>query len=687
MKARPLTVLLILAYRVCTPMPFARAGDADSHEDGSWVLSPMPGQDLEALFEPGPDLPLELKLISVRAGPKTIVVEYGYATGETVSVIIGHNTRVQVVGAKNQGDHAVISELISDRAGKSGLKWTRLGTRKKSPLEPPGNAFNYNLAAGVALILFLVAGLAAIRLWSRRIRGSGDEKDILETRIGHGPKNDRARMLSMHLDPWNLAAAIFILCALLLRFYLASTEPISRDETFLLEPHFWNNWFLGGKTGENPLLFRFLVHLWRKGKEPLWWMRLWPCLFGGAGLWILFTALRKRTRPLTALAAVIVISLGALHLRFSTRERAYTLWFFFSLLAHVSYCKAVKGKTRAWLSFTLWSYLAVLSHFLALAQLLGYMVHSATMGRKKLNNLVVAVLPAVAAWSLLVAPIFIIQRSGSEMLRPSFHRFLLCMGSLLTPSLGGAAIVLLLLPLIGKAAPYERFKEVMRSGDGAVPWILLFSLAGVMLLSIFRQVGARHLFPVLPLAAMFGLSAMQSGTWSMMQKVLLGAVSLSILAGGAQLLLGKRSGAIGPAIRHCPTVLVSPPSYLWKVVYGIEGGRKLWSPSCKGIPYPPSFRDDKKKIYVSGIPLGESTSFMDAVLDKAGDFCVLDFALNLGSGAVGTWLEKRCTVTSNTQGFSHNGFTSYRCKGPRLNNRDLGCNPFETHHETEMQRN
>ncbi len=176
-------------------------------------------------------------------------------------------------------------------------------------------------------------------------------------------ENQRSRR---HAD---LAAGFITLLGLLARLWTASGTFLNPDEA--LHFRLANQVSVGlayraGLTASHPPLLTFLLHFWRVLGTSELWLRLPSVVAGAAFCWMFYKWLAKAAGDLAGLIGVLFVALlpPVVQIGAEVRQYALLLAFLASALYFLDEAFA-KNSTRDMAAFSLFLYLAMLSHYSA----------------------------------------------------------------------------------------------------------------------------------------------------------------------------------------------------------------------------------------------------------------------------------------------------------------------------------
>ena len=378
-------------------------------------------------------------------------------------------------------------------------------------------------------------------------------------------------------NPALLILAIFtVICG-----WQAWATALTGDEASNLEPHFWRRWYLAWESRSSPPLFRAIIH-------PLvpiphrFTMRL-PSLAAGVGvLGTLYFMLRRRSSPHVAQWLLGGVAGSALLVGYSIEQKSYTLWLLLLLACHRCVSSALRGRRGMWVWFSLFSALAVLTHYLSVAWLFGYVLWAWWESKEDLKDIVLALLPGALAVAPMAVPILTLdepvsQGPGARMLVSWLRTS--APAALIPGGIVAAALLFLLRPV-------EHVRGT-HLADAALPWIIGTGVAGAVAAATGGAIEARFLMPVLPMAALAAAGRMPKPMrdWNRNDRAILAIVALlSVATGLARIGPVAVAAAANPVVSALESVrrqpkpplrLVHPPWTLHVALFEATGRRDL----------------------------------------------------------------------------------------------------------------
>lgn len=321
---------------------------------------------------------------------------------------------------------------------------------------------------------------------------------------------------------------VILLAVAVLSLWQASLISLTGDEANNIEPHFWSRWYLAPESRSSPPLFRAMIHLPTPVQHRLM-MRL-PAVAAGVGaLVVLYHMLRRRSSPAVAQWLLGAVASSSLLLGYSVEQKSYTLWLLLLLACHRCLSSALRGREQMWGWFSLFAALAMLTHYLSIAWLAGYLLWSAWRSREDLPNLALALLPGAMAVAPMVVPILSQNESVSEGpgIGAAADWISLSLPAALVPGgVIGAAALFMLRPVDHEQGTHQ--------ADAALPWITGAGLAGTIIAASGGSIESRFLMPMLPMAVLAAAGRMPKPMrdWGRGDRVILATVALLSLGTG-----------------------------------------------------------------------------------------------------------------------------------------------------------
>ena len=214
-------------------------------------------------------------------------------------------------------------------------------------------------------------------------------------------------------EPEENSTLVILLCVALLSLWQASLIALSADEASNIEPHFWSRWYVAWESRSSPPLFRALIHLPVLGQHRLL-MRL-PALAAALGaLVLLYHMLRRRSSPAVAQWLLAAVAGSSLLLGYAVEQKSCTLWLLLLLACHRCLSSALRGREQMWVWFSLFAALAMLTQYLSVAWLAGYLIWAWWQSREDVPNIALALLPGALAVAPMIVPILSLVEPVSE---------------------------------------------------------------------------------------------------------------------------------------------------------------------------------------------------------------------------------------------------------------------------------
>lgn len=353
------------------------------------------------------------------------------------------------------------------------------------------------------------------------------------------------------------------------------------DESSNIEPQFWSNWYMAWESRSSPPLFRTVIHILAPIKHRFV-MRL-PALAAGVGaLALLYQMLRRRASTHVAQWLLVAVAGSALILGYSIEQKSYTLWLLLLLGCHRAAASALRGRRTMWAQFSLLAALAMLTHYLSIAWLFGYVLWAWWESREDLKDVVLALLPGALAVAPMALPILTLDEPVSE--GPGAHALSSWLqasapAALIPGGIVGAAALFLLRPI-------EHVRGT-HMADAALPFLLATGIVGAVLAATGGAIHARFLMPVLPISALAAAGRMPRPMrdWNRNDRAILAFVALlSIATGFARIGPVAVATASNPVQRALQMVadrpppkirIVQPPWTLHVALYEASGERDM----------------------------------------------------------------------------------------------------------------
>lgn len=373
-----------------------------------------------------------------------------------------------------------------------------------------------------------------------------------------------------------IIVAVVALCG-----WASWTTALSGDEASNIEPHFWRNWYLAWESRSSPPLFRTVIHM-LSGMPYRFAMRA-PALAAGTGALVLFyVMLRRRTSAHVAQWLLAAVAGSALMLGYCSEQKSYTLWLLLLLACHRCIASALRGRRSMWAGFSLFAGLALLTHYLSAAWLVGYVLWSLRVSREDLKDIILALLPGALAVAPMALPVLSLDESVSE--GPGAK----ALASWLQASIPAALVPggILASSLLFLLRPVEHVRGT-QIADGALPWLIGAGTFGTFLAATGGAVEARFLMPLLPMAALAAAGRMPRPIrdWNRSDRAILAIVAVISIATGlariGPLAIASATNPVAVALEDVakssppPLRLVHPPWTLHVALFEASGRRDL----------------------------------------------------------------------------------------------------------------
>lgn len=299
-------------------------------------------------------------------------------------------------------------------------------------------------------------------------------------------------------------------------------------------------------------------------------------------MWLLYKMLRRRVSAEVAAPMLIAVCGSASLLAYSSEQKSYTCWLFLLLACHRCLTSAVQGRRGMWPWFVLWSSLALLTHYLSVAWLFGYVLWAAWRSREDFKDIVLALLPGALAVMPMIWPILTVeQQAGGSFGEGRLGAWL--QSALLAAFIPGGGLCATLL-LILRPVEHPRGR---RLADEALSWCITCGVATAAVVALSGRLEARFLMPLLPMSLLATAGRMPRPVrdWGRNDRLMLGLVAVISVIGGlahvGPIALTDSSNPVQSALRGVqdmpkPTLrLVQPPWALHVVVMEATGQKTL----------------------------------------------------------------------------------------------------------------
>ena len=129
-------------------------------------------------------------------------------------------------------------------------------------------------------------------------------------------------------------------------------------------PHFVHVWWYGEASFQGA--FFLLMRLWLHPGQSEAWVRLPAAVFGIASIPVIYLVARKLVGGEAALASAAILAFSPTHVYYSQEARSYTMTILLVMVSSWFFVRAVEeNRERDWALWTLFSVLAVYSHYFA----------------------------------------------------------------------------------------------------------------------------------------------------------------------------------------------------------------------------------------------------------------------------------------------------------------------------------
>jgi 4-amino-4-deoxy-L-arabinose transferase-like glycosyltransferase len=129
-------------------------------------------------------------------------------------------------------------------------------------------------------------------------------------------------------------------------------------------PHFVHGWWYGEASFQGA--FFLLMRGWLHPGQSEAWVRLPAAIFGIASIPVIYVVARKLVGLRAALASAAILAFSPTHVYYSQEARSYTMTILLLLVATWFFVRAVEqNHERDWILWTIFSVLAVYSHYFA----------------------------------------------------------------------------------------------------------------------------------------------------------------------------------------------------------------------------------------------------------------------------------------------------------------------------------
>ena len=480
--------------------------------------------------------------------------------------------------------------------------------------------------------------------------------------------NGRRRLLGPKIDLLREGPGLLSILAvgLLLRITLGMMSNITPDEASNLSQGFWQYWYESNETIVYPPLFQMLIHLTASQTESVLQLRFLPILFGMLSLWIFYRLARRSTSASAAQIATLFLALFVGAIQVSTTQKAYTLWTCLLLLSHEAFLDVMDGKRSRYTAYALWSFLAIMTHYLTPFYLAGHLFYIMYKKKNELFRFLLALLLATLA---LIPFLFRVVPSLDQIhadegigISGGFAWILVSAEEILLRA-GGILVLVIVFLRTGRSARHEFTYLVMAVMGILVPFI--FHLTSVVRANFFSPI------PFFALLIILGRLDRRLYAWRVRHLIVLsGTVMLLMIFSGACLAytyVVKTNRTLMEAYTKLEnpssTILVYPHYMAHAMLYKLTHSRMHQSVTCKKEFCLMKFVLENKQIYA--IDQDVDSSSLDRTLAQTGgfDFMVYDTAevgMNIteeSSEDMGTWLDKNCTVLTAVSDVG----TAYRC--------------------------
>jgi hypothetical protein len=442
------------------------------------------------------------------------------------------------------------------------------------------------------IVALYLAGIFLASLWcSLRLQRH-------DTQQGGGlaqPTDPFFRSPFDRVDAW---AVLIALTALGLRLVLLPHVPISADEAVNLEPHFFTRWFSGWESYWNPPLFRLLIHL-KPVHRPtsLWLMRTPSAVFGALTVFVLFRLIRTRCsaqHPGSALLGAALLAVFPLHVEYSLLERSYALVCLLLVCNQLWFEQCLSGRSARWWLYSLFSTLAVLTHYLSLLYLLGHLLAVRLRQPKKTKLVATAlVFPLATFLPFALKIVSQPQLALNAAAQPDIayrHAVLAQTAKLLSTTGGGGLLLWTLIVYRRRKHSAIAPASCSEKSTQTILWPLLCGALGGLLLG---TTGRKYFLPIVPLG-LAGLAPLLSETWfaagwtKKTACVVAGILFLLFPAFSASARLthtgtrdfvrSYRLACLQMALPNA--VAIYPPSVFARAAYTLTQRRDIWTHAC-----------------------------------------------------------------------------------------------------------
>src|SRR5208337_4648966 len=174
-------------------------------------------------------------------------------------------------------------------------------------------------------------------------------------------------------------------------------------------PHFVHVWWYGEASFQGA--FFVLMRGWLHLGQSEAWVRLPAAIFGTVSIPTVYLVARRLVGVTPALASAAILAFGPTHVYYSQEARSYTMTILLVLVSSWFFARAVEtGRERDWALWTIFSVLAVYSHYFAslvlVAQACSLFFHKKPRpwGRLVFHGMVILAIAAPGLTYVLRAP-------------------------------------------------------------------------------------------------------------------------------------------------------------------------------------------------------------------------------------------------------------------------------------------
>lgn len=200
----------------------------------------------------------------------------------------------------------------------------------------------------------------------------------------------------MKLKTEKFSLFLILLAGLLLRLLAAQGRVFWFDEaiTWSIAKQNLLQMTVAIVGGDNhPPLYYLLLHFWLKLNDSEIFLRFPSIIFGLISIYLTYLIGKKIINERVGIFSAAITSFSPLHIYFSGETRMYSLWTMLIMFGFYQFLKLLqKPKTIHYILFTLWSLLALYTHYFTIFFLLAlnlFLILNRKKNQKILKNLIV----------------------------------------------------------------------------------------------------------------------------------------------------------------------------------------------------------------------------------------------------------------------------------------------------------